>query len=118
MNDADAVYIPERLKRGATMPERLRSVLAIAEPLLGIDRRAGGRGYVRVLRAGRPRGDGWLYITASPDDTLMFPADAPPPLRNRPRYDWVDGPGGIKVGYLKPEARAMAAAPSLPPGLS
>lgn len=59
----------------------------IAEPLLGVDRSAGERAYVRVQ-------DGtWIFITKDPMDTLFF-ADG------TPRYEWTDGPDGIRRGRL------------------
>jgi hypothetical protein len=114
---ADAVYVPGSLRRGNTMPERLRSVLAIAEPLLGVDRRAGERGYVRVLKFGDPRRpDVWLFVTKSTDDLLLFPKSPPGPLSGQPRYDWIDGPSGVKLGFLKTAARAVQVAAPRPPG--
>jgi hypothetical protein len=112
---ADAVYVPGTLRRGRTMPERLASVLAIAEPLLGVDRARGGRGYVRKLES-PDRREVWLYVTADPDDTLLFPLTADGPLRGRPRYDWVEGPDGVKLGYLVPAARELASPAFRPPG--
>jgi hypothetical protein len=115
---ADAAYVPGSLRRGDTVHERLRSILAIAEPILGVDRAAGERGWVRVIKstdARRP--DPWLFVTRDPNDTLLFPVAAPPHLAQKPRYDWVEGPSGIRLGYLKSEARALDAGPSLPPGI-
>ena len=37
----DALFLPETLKRGRTLYERIDSILEIAEPLLGVDRAAG-----------------------------------------------------------------------------
>ena len=99
----DALFVPEKMKRGRTLGDRVDSVLAVAEPLLGVDRPAGQRAYIRR------QGDGWLFVTRSPDDTIYFPLNTP--FRGRPRYDWIDGPDGIRRGYLKPEAREFEAPP-------
>lgn len=93
----DALFIPERMKRGRTLYERIDSILEVAEPLLGVDRARGDRAYIRR------QGDGWLFVTRDPEDTIYFPLNAP--LRGRPRYQWLDGADGIRRGYLVPEAR-------------
>lgn len=93
----DALFIPERMKRGRTLYERIDSILEVAEPLLGVDRARGDRAYIRR------QGDGWLFVTRDPEDTIYFPLNTP--LRGRPRYQWLDGADGIRRGYLVPEAR-------------
>lgn len=93
----DALCIPERLKQGRTLWERMNSILDLAEPLLNVDRGRGDRAYIRR------QGDGWLFVTRDPEDTLYFPLHTP--LRGRPRYRWLDAPDGIRRGYLVPEAR-------------
>lgn len=93
----DAILVPEKLKRGRTLIERIHSVLDIAEPILGVDRAGGERAYVRR------QGDGGLFITRSPADTMFWPLESP--LRGRPRYCWIPGGDGIRRGYLVPEAR-------------
>ena len=93
----DALFIPERMKRGRTLYERIDSILEVAEPLLGADRSRGDRAYIRR------QGDGWLFVTRDPEDTIYFPLNTP--LRGRPRYRWLDGADGIRRGYLVPEAR-------------
>lgn len=95
---ADALFYPEKLKRGGTFAERVDSVLDVAEPMLGVDRPRGERGYIRK------QDGGWLFITKDIADTINFPITHP--LRGRPRYQWVDGPDGIRLGYLVAEARA------------
>ncbi len=93
----DALCIPERFKRGRTLWERMNSILDLAEPLLEVDRVRGDRAYIRR------QGDGWLFVTRDPEDTLYFPLNTP--LRGRPRYRWLDSADGIRRGYLVPEAR-------------
>lgn len=93
----DALFIPERMKRGRTLYERIDSILEVAEPLLGVDRARGDRAYIRR------QGDGWLFVTRDPEDTIYFPLNTP--LRGRPRYQWLDGADGVRRGYLVPEAR-------------
>lgn len=40
------------------------------------------------------------FVSASPDDTLLFPqAD---PRSGRPRYEWVDRGDGVSLGRLIP----------------
>jgi hypothetical protein len=92
----DALFIPERMKRGRTLCERIDSILEVTEPMLGVDRARGDRAYIRR------QGDGWLFVTRDPEDTIYFPLNTP--LRGRPRYQWIDGADGIRRGYLVPEA--------------
>jgi hypothetical protein len=99
----DALFIRESLKRGATLYERMNSILDIAEPILAVDRAKGERAYIRR------QGDGWLFVTRDSRDSIGFALNTP--LRGRPRYDWVLGADGIKRGYLKPEARDLVAPP-------
>jgi hypothetical protein len=93
----DALFIPERMKRGRTWYERMDSILDIAEPLLGVDRARGDRAYIRR------QGDGWLFVTRDSGDTIYFSLSTP--LRGRSRYHWLDGADGIRRGHLVPEAR-------------
>jgi hypothetical protein len=92
----DALSIPGRYKRGRTQGERINSIAQIAEPMLGVDRANGERAYIRQQGFG---GAVWLFVTRSPDDTLCGPRNSP--FRGRPRYDWIDRPDGIRLGYLK-----------------
>jgi hypothetical protein len=92
----DALFIPETMKRGRTLFERMNSILQIAEPLLGVDRARGERAYIRR------QGDGWLFVTRDPHDTIYFPLNTP--FRGRPRYRWLDGADGIRRGHFVPEA--------------
>ncbi len=92
----DALLIPENRKTGARMIDRANSILEIAEPLLGVDRDRGERGYIRIQPHGR------LFVTRSPSDTLLFPVDHP--CAGAPRYNWILSADGVELGYLKPEA--------------
>jgi hypothetical protein len=92
----DALFIPEKMKRGRTLYERMNSILEVAEPLLGVDRARGDRAYIRR------QGEGWLFVTRDPHDTIYFPLNTA--LRGRPRYNWLDEADGIRRGHLVPEA--------------
>ena len=94
----DALFIPEALKRGRTMKDRMNSVLDLAEPMLGVDRPSGGRAYIRKQPGGQ------LFITRDPEDTIYHALTSP--LRGRDRYAWLAGPDGIRRGWLTAEARA------------
>ncbi len=78
------------------MVDRITSICDIAEPLLGIERAAGQRAWIRQQPHGR------LFVTCDPLDTINFPTDHP--RSGAPRYDWVDCTDGIRRGYLKAEA--------------
>jgi hypothetical protein len=106
----DALLMPEgRYKRGRTLRERIDSVLAIAEPMLGVDREQGQRGWIR-----RQDG-GWLFITKDPADTIYHVLQSP--LRGRDRYAWVLGADGIKRGYLTEEAHLAGREGQAPAGM-
>jgi hypothetical protein len=107
IENPDALFLRESAKRGRRLIDRINSILEIAEPLLGVDRSQGQRGYIR-----RQEG-GWLFITKDPEDTIYHALSSP--LRGRDRYAWVVGADGIKRGYLTEEARA-AAVQHVPPG--
>jgi hypothetical protein len=95
---ADALMVAEaRHKYGRRLIDRINSICEIAEPLLGVDRNAGQRAWIR-----RQYG-GWLFITRDPEDTIYYPLSSP--LRGRDRYAWVMGSDGIKRGYLTEDAR-------------
>lgn len=89
----DAVLIPEDRKSGTRMSDRAASILAIAEPLLQVDRSRGQKGYIRIQPQGR------LFVTRDPRDTLLFPTGHP--CAGQPRYDWVSLSDGIELGYLR-----------------
>jgi hypothetical protein len=97
MNHPDALLLPEAWKTGQTQLERIDSILAIAEPLLNVDRGAGQRAYIRRQPGGR------LFVTADAADTLRFPLDHP--RAGQPRYRWVAQPDGSEHGFLVAEAR-------------
>ncbi len=94
----DALFIAESLKRGRTFAERLGSVLDLAEPILGVDRRAGQHAYVRKHTGGQ------LFITRDPADTIYHCTTSP--MRGRDRYVWMAGPDGIRRGWLTEAAIA------------
>ena len=100
----DAIKLPDSVRTGETMKDRLDSVLDIAEPLLGVDRSKGDRAYMRWLKTERT-----LFVTRSPDDTLLWPISHR--LAQQPRYKWTDYPAieGAKVGMLRTEAETEAA---------
>lgn len=97
---ADAVLIPESMKTGAKgqrQINRLDYVLRITEPILGVVRGRGERGFVRRIEQ-RARDQSWyLLITRSPLDTYLYPKSHP--KEGQHRYRWSDD-GMIRVGYL------------------
>lgn len=96
-SDADAVFVPVRLKRGATQGDRIDSILEIAEPLLG-RRPDQAHAYIRASN-----GDDKLFVTLSADDTILFPKSHP--LAGRPRYRWTTLHDGIEIGRLVEDAK-------------
>jgi hypothetical protein len=88
----DAVLIPEGLKTGARMSDRVASVVDIAEPLLAVDRSTGERAYFRIQPGG------WLFVTKDVHDTILFPKGHD--RDGRPRYNWVPQENGLQYGYL------------------
>jgi hypothetical protein len=97
MKIPQALLLPESWKKGQTQLERIDSILAIAEPLLQVDRSLGQRAYIRRQPGGR------LFITADPHDTLQFPVGHP--QEGRPRYHWVVTDDGCEYGHLEEEGR-------------
>lgn len=89
---SDALMISEALKQGHTLWDRANSILGIAEPMLAIDRAKGERAFIRR------QGDGWLFVTKDPEDTVYHPLRTP--LQRKPRYNWTDGTDGIRRGQL------------------
>jgi len=85
--------IPERLKTGARMSDRIASVSDIAEALLGVDRSKGELARIRIQPGGR------LFVTKDVHDTILFPTDHE--RSGRPRYNWVRQENGIEYGYLR-----------------
>ncbi|MFO0892153.1 MAG: hypothetical protein U0790_23820 [Isosphaeraceae bacterium] len=96
MDVPDALLLPESWKTGQTQLDRIDSILAIAEPLLGLDRGAGRKAYIRRQPGGR------LFVTADPADTLQFPLGHP--REGMPRYRWIPQPDGSEHGFLAGEA--------------
>lgn len=97
MNHPDALLLPEAWKTGQSQLDRIDSILAIAEPLLNLDRAAGQKAYIRRQPGGR------LFVTADPTDTLRFPLGHP--REGNPRYRWVARDDGSEHGFLVEEAR-------------
>lgn len=91
----DALLLPEAWKRGETQIERIDSILAIAEPLLQVDRSKGQRAYIRR------REGGWLFVTADPLDTENYPCWHS--KAEQPRYRWVLAGDSSKHGFLVEE---------------
>jgi hypothetical protein len=91
-NAPDALMLPEAWKRGETQIDRIDSILAIAEPMLSVDRSKGERAYIRRQPGGR------LFVTTDAHDTLQFPIGHP--REGRPRYRWVVSADGSEYGYL------------------
>jgi hypothetical protein len=92
MSRPDALLFPAGRKRGARLVDRVASIAEAAEPMLGVDRAAGERAWIRQ----QPHGQ--LFITRDPADTILFPTDHD--LSGRPRYRWVRQPDGSEWGYL------------------
>lgn len=89
----DAVDAPESLRGTGTAIDRIDNILAVAEPLLGVDRPKGERGYVRRQPEKR------LFITRDPNDTIYFAKGHD--LEGRSRYRWEDSATpDVRVGYL------------------
>ena len=91
----DALMLPEGVKKGSRMVERVASIADIAEPLLEVDRARGERAYIRL------QGNGKLFISKSIFDTIKFPKDHA--RDGQPRYHWVLQPDGAELGYLVSE---------------
>jgi hypothetical protein len=92
MRTPDALLLPESWKSGRTHLDRIDSILAIAEPLLGVDRAEGRKAYIRRQPGGR------LFVTADPKDTLCFPLSHA--REGMPRYRWVVQEDGSEHGFL------------------
>ena len=82
----DAVMAPIAHAGGGDAASRLGRLQAEFAPLLGASR-------VFVRHQGVAH-----FVSARPDDTLLFPqAD---PRSGRPRYEWVDRGDGVSLGRL------------------
>ena len=88
----DALRMPESLKSGSRIFDRVRSICRIAEPLLQVNYPAGERAYIRKMPHSR------LFITRDPADTLLFPTGHP--KSGQQRYRWLRQPDGTELGYL------------------
>jgi len=87
----DALMIPETLKTGSRMSDRIGSIAAIAVPPLGVDRSKGELARIRIQPGGK------LFVTKDVHDTILFPKDHE--RAGRPRYNWVLQENGIEYGY-------------------
>jgi hypothetical protein len=94
----DALFLPESAKSGGRIFDRVAAVCRIAEPLLGVDRSAGERAYIRKQPHGR------LFITRDPADTILFPTGHA--RSGTPRYRWERLADGAERGYLIEGANA------------
>jgi hypothetical protein len=88
----DALFLPETVKSGGRIFDRIAAVSKIAEPLLEVDRAAGERAYIRKQPHGR------LFVTRDPNDTIFFPTGHA--RSGTPRYRWEKRDGGVEVGFL------------------
>ena len=88
----DALFLPESLKTGCRVFDRIMSICHIAEPLLQVDYPAGERAYIRKQPHGR------LFISRDPADTIFFPTGHP--KCGQPRYRWERQTDGLELGYL------------------
>lgn len=104
---ADAVLVPERLKRGSREILRIDSVMKITVPLLGVVWTRGDRVYIRKQEGPTVgRDEPMLFCTRSILDTLNY-SKGDPKNRQGSRYDWVSD-GCLALGYLKdPEDKAI-----------
>jgi hypothetical protein len=88
----DALFLPETVKSGSRLSDRVTAVCRVAEPLLVVDRAAGERAYIRRQPHGR------LFVTRDPLDTIFFPTGH---LRSgQPRYRWERQADGAEIGFL------------------
>jgi hypothetical protein len=98
----DAVMLPETIKKGDSQVARIRSVLALAEPLLEVVR-------PKEKAHIRRQPNGVMFITRDPKDTLFHPFGTD--KEGQPRYEWesvaLPGVSGdVQVGRLidRPES--------------
>ena len=88
----DALFLPETVKTGGRIFDRIAAVCRIAEPLLQVNLAAGEKAYIRKQPHGR------LFVTRDASDTIFFPIDHP--RSGQPRYRWERQPDGAEFGYL------------------
>jgi hypothetical protein len=89
----DALFLPDSAKGAGRIFDRIAAVSRIAEPLLGVDRRAGEKAYIRNMPVGQR-----MFITRDPADTVLFPTGHP--RSGQPRYRWERQADGTEIGYL------------------
>jgi hypothetical protein len=103
----DALMLRGVLRKGSRGVDRVYSIAAIAEPLLGVDRRSRERAYIRQ----QPHN--WLFVSLNPRDTIKFPRGHE--LDGQPRYRWVVMEEEIcEFGYLVEGAEETVYLASLP----
>ena len=70
----DAIWLPESIKRGARLIDRIAAVAAVAEPLLEVDRTVGERAYIRKQPHGRLLSPATRSIRSSFQSVTRSPA--------------------------------------------
>lgn len=88
----DAILYPAGFRPAGAAGDPADARFAFCQQTLGT-----ARPHVRAY------GPTQVFVTADPADSVGFATDHP--MHGRDRYDWVDQPGGVKFGTLKPEAR-------------
>lgn len=129
MSRPDGVLVPETLKCGHKSADRIAMILSLVEPILGVDRSKGEKGWIRHLEPPYPDGTPQfpanrngsparvIMITRDQDagrDTLLFHRTHS--QAGDHRYTW--GPitaQGVSVGTLVAQAVADNAAESPAP---
>jgi len=104
MSRPDAILV-KKSRVGHGLFERVDHICTWAEPILGLDRRAGRTAQIRMLHEQAGKGRDMLFITGDPEDLLSFPKGHP--LELRERYRWVGQPDGSVFGYLVDEAQRV-----------
>ncbi len=97
---ADAVLVPETMKSKAAGPRqwhRVKAILDIAEPMLGVIRSRGDLGYMRPVEERARDGSRYLLCTRGQLDTLLYPKTHP--KEGQPRFRWLDD-GMIRIGHF------------------
>ena len=93
----DALFVPPTFKVGPKSADRMQSILNIAEPLLGVDRSKGERGWMR-----KQHGDRTFIVRGgktgpAPKDTIYFASNHE--RAGDERYNWVTREDGLELGY-------------------
>jgi hypothetical protein len=97
---ADAVLIPESMKRGQRMYSRVDSILQIVSPLLGVKFARGDTIWIKKQDGPKVgRREAMLFASRDLAASINYPIGDPKGRRG-PRYDWVSD-GSLALGYLK-----------------